>query len=135
MGQRAKGQKNEHIPLNPNMSHMQPITADTLRGLKAKKDEDIRRFQIQTLTKIIYEEAVAVASTTIRTSYEHPACYEPRNSEEIITALRDLFPDCRVSMKKFIQTLGVPVQLIEVDNLRIFADKSAHDYIVVDWSL
>ena len=116
---------------------MEPINAETMRGLKAKKDEDIRRFQVLSLTKMIYAEAVAVASTTTQTSYVHPACYESRNSEEVIAALCDLFPGCRVSMKRFNRICGGTVstcQLVEVDNIDIFADSSVQDCFVVDWT-
>jgi len=32
---------------------MIPMSVETMRGLKAKKDEDIRRFQVQSLIKMI----------------------------------------------------------------------------------
>lgn len=125
---------------------MIPVTAEAMRGLKAKKDEDVRRFQVQSLVKHIYSQAVYKATTTTETSYmHHCGMYQTfysselysKSKEEVLLALRDLFPGCRVSTKKFVQrcslTLG-PAELVEVDNFRIFADKSAEDYFIVDWS-
>jgi len=122
------------------------MSVDTMRGLKAKKDEDVRRFQVQTLVKLIYAQAVDKASTTTETSYMHQCgMYQTyyssevysKNTEEVLLALRDLFPGCRVSAKKFVRR-GVGGQfdyeLVEVDNIHIFADKSAEHYIAVDWS-
>ena len=125
---------------------MIPMSVDTMRGLKAKKDEDVRRFQVQTLVKLIYAQAVEKASTTTETSYMHQCgMYQTfysgelysKNTEEVLLALRDLFPGCRVTAKKCVRR-GVGGQfnyeLVEVDNLRTFPDKSADEYIVVDWS-
>jgi hypothetical protein len=117
---------------------MQPITAQAMRGLKAKKEEDIRLFQVQALTKIIYDEAVAVASTKTDTSYVHPVYYHPQNTQEVIIALSILFPGCRVMLQKFNRVCrGTPntCKLVEVDNMDIFADSTVQDCIVVDWSL
>jgi hypothetical protein len=115
---------------------MIPMSVETMRGLKAKKDEDIRRFQVQSLIKMIYTEAVATASTKTETYYIHPI-YHPQNSEEVIVALCDLFPGCRVCIKKFNRICGGTVntcQLVEVDNIDVFADISAQDCIVIDWT-
>jgi len=116
---------------------MIPMSVDTMRGLKAKKDEDIRRFQVQSLIKMIYTEAVALASTKTDTCYIHPIYYHAQNSEEAVIALCDLFPGCRVSIKKFNRTCGGTVntcQLVEVDNIDIFPDISVQDCIVIDWT-
>lgn len=117
---------------------MQPMNAETMRGLKAKKDEDIRRFQVLSLTKMIYAEAVAVASTKTETSYVHPVCYHPQNTEEVMIGLCDLFPGCRVSVKRFNRICGgtpSTCKLVEVDNMDIFADSTVQECIVVDWTM
>jgi hypothetical protein len=124
---------------------MLPVSIETMRGLKAKKDEDVRRFQVQKMIEMIYALAVDKASTTTETSYahlcspyiQHPPEISAQNMAEVIAGLRDLFPGCRVTSSKYVttfnSTLGAP-QLVEVDNIYTFADKSVKDYIIVDWS-
>jgi hypothetical protein len=124
---------------------MLPVSIDSMRGLKAKKDEDVRRFQVKTLIEIIYAQALDKASTTTETSYrhlcspyiQHPPEMSAQNMAEVLAALRDLFPGCRVTTAKFNHTFSMThglSQPIEIDNISTFADKSAKDYIIVDWS-
>lgn len=116
-----------------------------MRGLKAKKDEDVRRFQVQKMIEMIYALAVDKASTTTETSYahlcspyiQHPPEISAQNMAEVIAGLRDLFPGCRVTSSKFIQEFSMTrglLQPVEVDNIYTFADTTARDYIIVDWS-
>jgi hypothetical protein len=118
------------------------MSLDTMRGLKAKNDEDVRRFQVQTLVKLIYAQAVDKASTTTETSYmHHCGMYQTyysselysKNTEEVLLALRDLFPGCRVSAKKFVAIQGklVPYEHVQAD---YSCDHIAEHYIAVDWS-
>lgn len=121
---------------------MLPVSIDSMRGLKAKKDEDVRRFQVQKMIEMIYAQALEKASTTTETAYAHlcsPYIQHPpvQNIAEVLAGLRDLFPGCRVTAKKFVKryslTLG-QFDLVEVDDLRTVADKSVEHYIIVDWS-
>lgn len=124
---------------------MFPVSIDTMRGMKAKKDEDVRRFQVQSLIKIIYAQALEKASTTTETSYahlcspyiQHPPEISVQNMAEVLAGLRDLFPGCRITAKKFNQHFSIThgqLQPVEVDNIYTFADTTARDYIIVDWS-
>jgi hypothetical protein len=124
---------------------MLPISIESMRGLKAKKDEDVRRFQVQKMIEMIYALAVDKASTTTETSYahlcspyiQHPPEISAQNMAEVIAGLRDLFPGCRVTSSKFIQEFSMTrglLQPVEVDNIYTFADTTARDYIIVDWS-
>ena len=124
---------------------MLPVSIESMRGLKAKKDEDVRRFQVQKMIEMIYALAVDKASTTTERSYahlcspyiQHPPEISAQNMAEVIAGLRDLFPGCRITTTKFIQEFSMThglLQPVEVDNIYTFADTTARDYIIVDWS-
>jgi hypothetical protein len=99
---------------------MIPISIDAMRGMKAKKDEDVRRFQVLSLIKIIYAQALDKASTTTELSYihhcspyiQHPPEISEQNITEVLASLRYLFPGCRVTHSTI----------------------NTKEYIVVDWS-
>jgi hypothetical protein len=117
---------------------MQPMTPDTMRGLKAKKDEDVRRFQVQSLVKHIYSQAVYKATTTTETSHTHQFFHThnsplvcSQNTTEIVQSLRELFPGCSVTSSALAQdhdgTLHVIEDINTFHNIKYF--------ITVDWSL
>lgn len=118
---------------------MIPVTAEAMRGLKAKKDEDVRRFQVQSLVKHIYSQAVYKATTTTETSYTHQFFHThnsplicSQNTREIILSLRDLFPGCTVTSSALARDHDGTLHCIE-DSLYTFHDIKY--FITVDWSL
>lgn len=118
---------------------MIPLTAEAMRGLKAKKDEDVRRFQVQSLVKHIYSQAVYKATTTTETSYTHQFFHThnspvicSQNTTEILLSLRDLFPGCTVTSSALAQDHDGTLHCIE-DNLYTFHDIKY--FITVDWCI
>ena len=116
---------------------MIPMTAEIMRGLKAKKEEDVRRFQVQSLVKHIYSQAVYKATTTIDTSYTHqcfPIHQSPeicfQNITEVVLSLRDLFPGCMVTSSAFAKDHDGTLRYIEDSD---YASLNINYYITVDW--
>lgn len=119
---------------------MLPMTLETMRGLKAKKDEDVRRFQVQSLVKHIYSQAVYKATTTTETSYTHqcfPIHQSPevcsQNITEVLLSLRDLFPGCSVTSSALAQDHDNTIYCVEDTDYAIYSHCIKY-YITVDWS-
>lgn len=115
------------------------MTAEAMRGLKAKKDEDVRRFQVQSLVKHIYSQAVYKATTTSETSYTHQFFHThnsplicSQNTTEVVQSLRDLFPGCTVTSSALAQDHDGMLHIIE-DNLYTF--HNIKYFITVDWCI
>ena len=103
-----------------------PFSRQTMRGLKANKDEEAHIMKINSIVKGLYTEAVRFAEINEETQYKinminkfYNSIKLPSNSnslynhnlqitteyvrehmEEILTHLRRLFPDCSVEYKK-----------------------------------
>jgi hypothetical protein len=103
-----------------------PFSRQTMRGLKANKDEEAHIMKINLVVKQLYEETVRFAEINEETQYKinminkfYNSIKLPSNSnslynhnlqitteyvrehmEEILTHLRRLFPDCSVEYKK-----------------------------------
>ena len=114
------------------------MTPETMRGLKAKKDEDVRRFQVQSLVKHIYSQAVYKATTTTETSHTHQFFHThnsplicSQNTTEIVQSLRDLFPGCSVTSSALAQDHDGTLHVIE----DIYTFHNIKYFITVDWSL
>lgn len=115
-----------------------PISKQELGTLKAKKDDEVRRNAIQAIITRIYETVKRLAETTERTSYRDPLpllrCPSPPGSEhiltgnqlyrlhfeDIVTELKQLFPDCKVEYGSNTHGLSIPVDVEE--------------YLLIDWS-
>jgi hypothetical protein len=130
--------KNEGIPLNPNTSQMIPMTPEIMRGLKAKKDEDVRKFQVQSLVKHIYSQAIYMATNTTETSYTHEFFHTSnspdicsQNTREVLLSLRDLFPGCTVYSSALAEDHEGKLHCTE-ENLYTF--HTIKNYITIDWS-
>ena len=115
-----------------------PMSKQELHSLKAKKDDETRRNAIQAIITRLYETVKRLAETTGRTSYRDPLpqLRDPINPgsehiltgnqlyrlyfDEIVTELKQLFPDCRVEYGSNTHGLSIPVDVEE--------------YLLIDWS-
>lgn len=96
-----------------------PISRESMRGLKAKRLDEDRIYQINHIVDQIYRKAVHTATNTNDSKYLHMLpmlgrdSYEfyRTNMAEIIGCVKSLFPDCSVEHKIL-----------------------TGEYIVVDWS-
>ena len=109
-----------------------PFSRESMRALKAAKDEETHIIMINSIVKQLYEETVRFAERTRETFYKinminksynsiklpsysnslylHslpiPRDYVTEHMEEILTHLRSLFPDCSVEYKKITLARG-----------------------------
>lgn len=115
-----------------------PLSKQDLHDLKAKKDDETRRNAIQAIITRIYETVKRLAETTGRTVYRDPLPLargpSPPGSEhiltgsqlyrlyfeDIVTELKELFPDCKVEYGSNTHGLSIPVDVEE--------------YLLIDWS-
>ena len=147
-----------------------PFSRESLRLLKGQKDEEGRERRLEQITKEIYTNAVSFAERNAETSYRHSVMnnYNPvnipstiltsshhlysiqfpitkefilGNTDEILTRLRSVFPDCSVEYKKVSMAMGRDGKEYDIssldEKLRAFIDTSraqTKEYIVVDWS-
>ena len=122
---------------------LKPITRDEMRGLKAKKDEENRLREINSIVKEIYNMTIRNAEQTSELSFKfhikNPA--HEKNITDILSALQVLFPDCLVEYKNQCQGLDgkwYDISLID-DMMKQFIDiKKNHiqtqKNIIIDWS-
>ncbi len=117
---------------------MIPMTPEIMRGLKAKKDEDVRKFQVQSLVKHIYSQAIYMATNTTETSYTHEFFHTSnspdicsQNTREVLLSLRDLFPGCTVYSSALAEDHEGKLHCTE-ENLYTF--HTIKNYITIDWS-
>ena len=122
---------------------LKPITRDEMRGLKAKKDEENRLREINSIVKEIYNMTIRNAEQTSDLSFKYPIqhpTYE-KNITDILSALQLLFPECLIEYKNQCQGLDgkcYDISLID-DLMQTFIDiKKNHiqtqKNIIIDWS-
>ena len=125
-----------------------PISRESMRGLKAKIQEEARIARINSIVDYIYRDAVRIAtqideSSCLYNLSEHgtPLDFYRENMEEIIKDLKSLFPDCVVEYKT-LKTVTArngkkyDISKIDKDNISDIRGRSTEigEYIVVDWS-
>ena len=129
------------------MSHT-PISRESMRGLKAKIQEEDRIARINSIVDYIYRDAVRIAtqmddSSCLYNLSEHgiPFDFYRANMAEIIKDLKSLFPDCVVeynTLKTVIARNGRKYDISKNDNSHISDIRGRPteigEYIVVDWS-
>jgi hypothetical protein len=145
-----------------------PFSRNAMRELKANKDEEAHIMMINLLVKQFYQETVRFAERNKQTfykininnnnsyysiklpsnsnsSYPHdlgiPREYATEHMEEILTHLRNLFPDCVVEYKKVSMARGRDGKEYDIsaldDKMRPFIDvrqARTEEHIVIDWS-
>ena len=128
-----------------------PVTRDTLRNLKNKRDEEMRIQKVNTCISQVYSAIIHIAKTSIETSYYYKLPSLPvsnstpefhrENMEDILHGLRTLFQDCSVEYSTLIQ--GQDGKLYDIskmdEKVMQFAfhpsyRKTSQEYIVIDWS-
>jgi hypothetical protein len=144
-----------------------PFSREKMRAFKANKDEEAHILKIHSIVKQLYEETVRFAERNEETiykinmsnrgyyhiklpsnsnsSYHHdlhiPMEYVREHMEEILTHLRNLFPDCVVEYKKVTLARSRDGKEYDVttmdDKLRAFIDvrqSRTEEYIMIDWT-
>jgi hypothetical protein len=140
-----------------------PVSRETLRGLKAKKDEETRILlekqrlaQVDSRVKEIYRETICYAgmNTDTRYIYGLPPIQMSRrndfclpvpqpefhrdNMEDILSELRVLFPDCSVKYTKVAR--GEDGKFYDISSMdekiiAVFIDKRHNEEcIIIDWT-
>ncbi len=85
---------------------LQPVSRESMRGLRAKREElrrqeeEARRLaHVTNLVREIYQRATMIASITDRTHYVYSMKgMEVAMTQELAEGLRPLFPGCSVSL-------------------------------------
>lgn len=141
---------------------MIPISRETLRSLKAQKDEEIRQDKIKNFVTGIYNSTIRHAETSMetfcswqlpqiqtvmrqlenRTSVDEPVPEFHRvNMSDILSELRVLFPDCTVELTTM--TTGRDGKKYDISKMDekiipyVFPQhfkKVTQECIVIDWS-
>ena len=127
-----------------NYRMTQPMSRDTMRGLKAKYEEGARIQQVKQIVQQVYQDAVQAARSNTNTSYNHPLPQDHiqhpfyvKNMPEILAGLQELFPDCDVSHTLLARgTDGKMYDISKLDDKVLpFVNRALdQSYIVVDWS-
>lgn len=145
-------------------SRLPTISRETLRGLKAQKEEERRQENIGGIVMNIYRQVVQVASTTTDTSYAYPfpksdhwqarekkaakktfdgtpiGDNEPffmDNIEDIIEKLQALFPDCAIRYTGLVTAQNgkkYDTSTLDEAMLSFINRDSEHLHLIIDWS-
>ncbi len=124
----------------------QPMSRDTMRGLKAKYEEAARIQQVKQIVQQVYQAAVQTARSKNDTSYNHPLpsahpyanhSFYLKNVPDILAGLQELFPGCDVSHT--LLSKGTDGKMYDIskldDKVLPFVNRALdQSYIVVDWS-
>ena len=141
------------------MSRPNPMSRDTMRGLKAQIDEEAHLKQVNDIISRIYNMAVQQAKNIKDTKYNyevpmHPqppkgwrgeiqkneiATFHNDNMEEILSNLRLLFPECLVESKSITMAVGNDGKSYDVSDLdekalAFVRNPQTKYYITVDWT-
>ena len=128
-----------------------PILREKLRGLKAEEEEKMRIMmerqrldQVERCVKQLYDNAINYAKINTNTSYtymlpprNHGQDFQRDNMIDILTGLRDLFPDC--SIKNTTLSRGQDGKMYDIstmdEKLRPFIDSRYNqESIIIDWT-
>jgi hypothetical protein len=142
------------LPDKSLLDGLLPIPLEAMRQSKAEEDEKIYRKAIKDIITKIYTQAVQAAKTST-TPYRHPVhLHHPQMAAmsthikstdtltEILSALRELFPGCRVTYSKMARGVnGQMHDISQMDDLttkliemKVININDRAEYIVIDWS-
>jgi hypothetical protein len=149
---------------------LEPFSRANMRLLKEQKDEEGHQRKLEEVVRNIYTSAVSFAERNAETTYRFaiqnsgyqmvniPSTipsnhnlqsipfqinkeYIVKNTDEILSRLRSLFPECSVEYKKVSMALGRDGKEYDISNLddklRPFIDTARaqiKEYIIIDWS-
>lgn len=129
-----------------------PMLRESMRGLRAKAEEENRLGQIDRIVGLIYSNAVYMATTTASTTFQcspqqiantiqhggMPLAFDTRDKEEILEGVRKVFPDCSVNYKRLIQTgkdgKFIDISMVDSEVLLLINSGTPRDCIVIDWT-
>lgn len=127
-----------------------PVSRDTLRGLKAKKEEAMRALaerqrldHVSQMVRDIYVQAVSMAELSSETVYTYKVntsnspSFMQQNMSDILNGLKTLFPDCTVEHSFFVR--GNDGQMYDIskmdEKMRPFINpQNGQSTIVINWS-
>ena len=129
------------------MAH-EPISRESMRGLKAKRLEEERIARINNIVDYIYRGAVHSANHTDESKYlydllkhGHPLEFYRTNMSEIISGIKSLFIDCFIEYTTLTTVTArngkkYDISKIDKDNISDIRGRPTEigEYIVVDWS-
>jgi len=125
-----------------------PVSRESMRILRAQKEEERRIQQIEREVANIYRYAIHAAEHTTESRYLHPfnihthisSDFYKTNMAEILSGVQSLFPDCSVehtTLKMATTRDGKTYDISKIDAALmpfIMNVQPSADYIVVDWS-
>ena len=115
-----------------------PISREVMLQLKRNKDEESRRKRVEVLVNGIYSNALRQAETSDDKQYYYKVPSSTESfPEEVVEALKELFPGCSVSHTLLASgSDGKMYDISKIDeNILPLINKALDDsYIVVDWS-
>ena len=120
----------------------EPMTRESMRSLKAIRDEEDRIRGIKAIVERIYVSAKLSAKTTENTAFYYPIpltgfCpFHIKNMTAILEELRRLFPGLSVEKMVVGESSDKRLHIITNENahLRYKELNFFQDYIVVDWT-
>ena len=149
---------------------LEPFSRANMRLLKEQKDEEGHQRRLEEVVRNIYTSAVSFAERNAETTYRFaiqnsgyqmvniPSTipsnhnlqsipfqinkeYIVKNTDEILSRLRSLFPECSVEYKKVSMAMGRDGKEYDISNLddklRPFIDTAraqTKEYIIIDWT-
>lgn len=149
---------------------LEPFSRANMRLLKEQKDEEGHQRRLEEVVRNIYTSAVYFAERNAETTYRFaiqnsgyqmvnipstiPSInslqyiqfqinkeYIVKNTDEILSRLRSLFPECSVEYKKLSMAMGRDGKEYDISNLddklRPFIDTAraqTKEYIIIDWT-
>ena len=153
----------------PYKMPLEPFSRENMRALKAQKDEEGHQRKLEQVVGNIYTSAVSFAERNAETIYRFafhngyqnlvniPSTipsnhlqpipfqinkeYIVKHTDEILSRLRSLFPECSVEYKKVSMAMGRDGKEYDISNLddklRPFIDTAraqTKEYIIIDWT-
>ena len=134
-----------------------PITRGEMRGMKEKKDEELRIEKINRCVQTIYQQAIKAAETSTSTTYSFDIdpgqtrqkmhnindqdvseyIFYKDNMTEILVNLWSLFPGCTVKLAKMCTCKnGKRYDISTMNNIMLafINPQKSFECIVIDWS-
>ena len=128
-----------------------PMTREAMQTLRAVKEEVVKRTQLDSIIKYIYQRAISKASSSDIRTYKELITVNSKDYTmyinnipfvrpqilDIVTQLRELFPEC--SVKHTMLSRGQDGKLYDIakieESVLPFVNRSKDQpYIIIGWS-